>query len=65
MAMLDDRHEAMVEVSRRIGGSTQRGRAMDDVIIDDLPCELADELELLFGWGHNASGSGATPLPSS
>ena len=51
MTMRDDRHEAMVEVSRRIGGSTQRSRAMDETIIEDLPCELADELELLFGWG--------------
>ena len=61
--MSDDRHLAMVEVSRRIGGRAQRGRAMEDDIINDLPCDLADELELLFGWG--ASGFGATHLPSS
>ena len=48
---MDSRVEDMVEVSRRIGGVQQRAAFDGETIHADLPCEFADELELLFAWG--------------
>ena len=48
---MDSRTEAMVEVSRRIGGVEQRVACAAQPIHADLPCMVADELELLFAWG--------------
>ena len=48
---MDSRREAMVEVSRRIGGVEQRAAFAAQPIHADFPCMVADELELLFAWG--------------
>ena len=48
---MDSRREAMVEVSRRIGGVEQRAAFAAQPIHADFPCMVADELELLFVLG--------------